>query len=175
MSISKAAEGAPLNAGRYAVGQVVGAASAGYGTSRTTPPDYFDLATLLDAMLSADRFATTEADRQVLRQVEGLGTSRTRQAIVDEMVRKGQLVVERKGKRHIVRPTPFGMKLRDLLPGILSDVALTARWEVAFGMVERGEVDRERVVDRTYGLIDEVIKIAKSQAPAAGGGPRRMQ
>lgn len=148
----------------YQVGQMVGAVSARYRSARTTPPDYYDMNTILDAMLSADRFAKTDADRQLLRQVEGLGTSRTRQGIVDEMVKKGLLSVERKGKRHIVRPTDFGMQMRDFIPPILADVALTAKWELAFSKVEKGEVTWQEVLDRTYVLITQVIEIAKGQA-----------
>lgn len=158
----------------YAVGQVVGAVAARYTKSRTTPPDYYDLNTILDAMLSADRFAKTDQQRQILRQVEGLGTSRTRQGIVDEMVRKGLLRIERKGRRHIVRTTEFGEQMRDFIPPHLSDVALTANWEVAFSMVEEGRVTWEDVLDKTYVLVDQVIEVAKGQATsscqAAGRG-----
>ncbi len=167
MTIGTREPSGALPIGNYAVGQVVGAVSARYTKSRTTPPDYYDMATILDAMLSAERFAKTEQQRQVLRQVEGLGTSRTRQGIVDEMVRKGLFRVERKGRRHVVRPTDFGMQMRDFVPPQLSDVALTANWEVAFGMVEAGKVTWRDVLDKTYGLVDQVLAVAKSQASSA--------
>lgn len=152
-----------LNTSTYEVGQVIGAVSARYKAARTTPPDHYDMATILDAMLSADRFAKNEADRKILRQVEGIGTSRTRQSIVEGLVNKGLLYTERKGKRHVVRANPIAMQLREKLPPILTDVALTAKWELAFSMIERGEVDWRSVVDRTYQFVAAVVDQAKSQ------------
>lgn len=149
----------------YVVGQIVGAVSARYTAARTAPPDRYDMATILDVMLAAHRFAKTEADRKVLQSI-GIGTSRTRLAIVQGLVDKGLLSVERKGKRHVLRPTAFGEELCAKLPPLLLDVALTAKWEVAFGMVERGEVTSEQLVDRTYQLVDQVLALAKQQLEA---------
>lgn len=146
----------------YQVGQIVGAVSARYTTSRTTAPDRFDMATILDVMLAAYRFAKNDADRKVLQNI-GIGTSRTRLAIIEGLVAKGLLVVERAGKRHVLKPTPFGEELCAKLPSILLDVSLTAKWEVAFGMVERGEVTSEQLVDRTYQLVDQVVELARQQ------------
>lgn len=154
---------AQVNTAAYQVGQVVGAVGARYKTSRTLPPDHFDMATILDAMLSADRFAKSDEDRKILRQVEGIGTSRTRQSIVDGLVNKGLLYTERRGKKHVLRANPIAIEMRSKLPPILTDVALTAKWELAFSMIERGEVDWRDVVDRTYLFVQSVVEQAKGQ------------
>lgn len=153
-----------VNTDAYHVGQIVSAVGARYETKRTTPPDRFDMATILDAMLSADRFAPNEEDRKILRSVEGIGTARTRQAIVEGLVKRQLLFTERKGKRHVLRPSPISRELRQKLPPLLTDVAMTAKWEIAFAMVERGEVDWRQVVDRTYMFVSAMVEHAKKQA-----------
>jgi len=165
-----------LNIDAYQVGQIVNAVGARYETKRTAPPDRYDMATILDAMLSAHQFAKSEGDRKILRQVEGIGTARTRQAIVEGLVRRGLLYTERKGKRHVLRPSDITRELRRRLPPLLTDVAMTAKWEIAFAMVERGEVDWRQVVDRTYVFVGAMVDHAKGQvgnfSAAAPAGTR---
>lgn len=152
-----------LNIDAYEVGQVVNAVSAKYSTLQTKPPLRYDMATILDAMLSADRFAKTDEDRKILRQVEGLGTSRTRQSIVDGLIKKGLLFTERKGKRHELRPHGIANQLRSRLSPILCDVTMTAKWELSFSMIERGEVQWRQVVDRIYIFVAQIVDQAKGQ------------
>jgi len=154
---------AKLNLESYTVGQIVNAVSASYKTERTVPPPRYDMATILDAMLSADRFAKNEEDRKVLREVEGLGTSRTRQSIVEGLIKKGLLQSERKGKRHELRPMGIATQLRSALPPILCEVTMTAKWELGFSKIERGEVQCEQLVDRTYKFVDQIVEQAKRQ------------
>ena len=152
-----------VNVDSYQVGQMVNAVGARYKTERTTPPDRYDMATILDAMLAADRFAKTDEDRKILRQVEGIGTSRTRQGIVDGLIQKGLLCTQRKGKRHELRPQEIAIQMRSRLPPILCDVTMTAKWELGFSMVERGEVKWGQVVDKTYHFVGQIVEEAKSQ------------
>jgi DNA topoisomerase-3 len=147
----------------YEVGQVVNAVSARYEAKRTTPPDPYDMATILDDMLAAGKFAKTKEDREVLKRVEGLGTSRTRQAIVDGLVKRGLLHTERRGKRHILRPHSLAMALCKALSPSITDVATTAKWELAFSMIESGQVDWRQVVDRQYLHVRQVVAEAKRQ------------
>lgn len=152
-----------VNVDDYKVGQVINAVSASYKTTYTTPPSRYDMASILDTMLSADRFAKTDEDRKILREVKGLGTARTRQTIVDGLMKKGLLQSERKGKRHELKPCGIANQLRNSLPPILCDVTMTAKWEMAFSMIERGEVDWRQVVDRTYGFVTQIVNQAKGQ------------
>lgn len=152
-----------FNVDAYQVGQVVNAVGARYKQERTTPPERYDMATILDAMLAADRFAKTPEDKAILRKVDGIGTARTRQAIVDGMLSKGFLFTQKKGKRHELRPSEIARQMRSKLPPILCDVGMTAKWELSFSMIEKGEVDWRQVVDRTYSFVEQIVLQAKSQ------------
>lgn len=152
-----------VNTGAYEVGQVVNAVNARYASEKTSPPVRYDMATILDAMLSADRFASTKEDKEILRSVEGIGTARTRQGIVDGLVKKGLLFTSKKGKRHELRPDEIAIQLRSKLPPILCDVTMTAKWEIGFSMIEKGEVEWRQVVDKTYGFVEHIVMQAKEQ------------
>lgn len=169
-----------VNVSAYQVGQVVHAVTARYEGKKTAPPVRYSLDTLLDDMLAAHKFAKTDADRQILKQVEGLGTSRTRQAIIDGLVKRGFFITRKLGKRHEVRPSEMAVAMCAAFPALVKDVAMTAKWEIAFSMVEQGKVDIARVIDRSYEYVHEVVAIAKSQAgtirfqmPPGGSGPSK--
>lgn len=170
------ASASQLNTQAYEVGQIVSAVSARYKKDVTRPPARYDMATILDAMLSADRFAKTDEDRKILRMVEGIGTARTRQSIVDGLIQKGLLYTQKIGKRHELRPHGIAIQLRSSLPPILCDVTMTAKWELSFSMIERGEVEWQQVLDRTYQFVEQIVAKAKGQkgsfkldAPVASG------
>lgn len=154
----------PVNISSYEVGQVVGAVSARYKTGQTTPPERFDMATILDFMLDAKRMAKTDADRKILEQVGGLGTARTRQAIVEGLIRKGLIRVEKKSKRHVLVPTLIAEELRDKVPEMLASVGMTAKWEFAFKLVEDGKVEWVAVVDKAYEFVKHIVDVAKEQS-----------
>jgi DNA topoisomerase-3 len=147
----------------FQIGQVVKAVSARYEAKQTTPPERYTQDTLLDAMITAHRFAKSDADRVILRQTEGLGTSRTRVAIISNLIARNLLTSTRKGKRHELRPTETARTLCQVLPPMLKDVAMTAMWEKAFAMVEKGEVDWRQVVDRQYAFVHQVVEHGKGQ------------
>lgn len=154
----------------YEVGQLVGAVAARYEAKKTQPPQPYDMATLLDDMLSADKFATSPQDREVLRQIKGLGTARTRAPIVDGLVRRGLLETHRRGKRHLVRASEAARMMASLLPAAVCDVTTTAKWELAFSMIERGDVTWRQVVDKQYAFVRAVVALAKQQFDAGVGG-----
>lgn len=162
-SNGSAVETPKVNIDAYQAGQVITARSARFKSEKTTAPARYDMATILDAMLSADRFAKTDEDRKILRMVEGIGTSRTRQGIVDNLIQRGLLYTVRKGKRHELHPHAIAKQLRNKLPPILCEVAMTAKWEISFAMIERGEIGWRQVVDRTYDFVDQIIDQAKTQ------------
>jgi DNA topoisomerase-3 len=154
---------AAMRRSAYEVGQVVGAVAAKYESNVTTPPDRYDMATILDMMLEADKLADNDLDKRILRQVEGLGTSRTRQAIVEGLLRKGLLTATTRKKRHILTPTQIAEDLRDRVPPMLGSVAMTAKWEYAFAMIEKGEVQWRAVVDKAYEFAAHIVQVAREQ------------
>lgn len=153
----------------FTVGQVVGAASCRYEKKQTRRPDRFTDSTLVDAMLHADRYATSEADRMILRQTEGLGTSRTRSPTIDSLVAKGYLRLEKKGRRNELISTQLARAVCAHLPQYLVDVATTAKWEVAFDLIEKGKASPEQLRAKVEELVRNVIASAQASSKSLAG------
>lgn len=169
----------PVNVSAYQVGQIVHAVAAKFEAKKTEPPARYSQDTLLDDMLAAHKFAKSPQDREILKSVEGLGTSRTRQSMIDGAVRRGFFQSTKKGKRHVLESTPMAKTMMASLQSELKDVAQTAKWELAFSMVERGDVKIDQVVDRAYVFIGNVVAQAKElrgkikvAVPVNAGGKR---
>lgn len=154
-----------FTSGGYAVGRVLNAVSATYEPARTEPPQRYTQSDLLDAMMAAYKFATNDADRAVLKQISGLGTSRTREAIITKMMDRGFVQTRKARSRTELVPTPAGRAIVEGLPEVLTSVAMTAKWELAFQLIEKGvasaaDVDRHLAI-----LLDKIVSHA-SGAPA---------
>jgi len=116
--------------GRFQVGRVVQAKNASYEASRTEPPKRYTQSDLIDAMMAASRFAKSDRDRALLREIAGLGTSRTREAIITNLVDREFLTEgkpSRSRSRVELRPTEAAMTIIESLPEMLTDPATTAK------------------------------------------------
>lgn len=154
---------------KFQVGQVVNAVAAKYESKVTTPPDAYTEATLLDDMLMAYKFAKTDADREILKATEGLGTSRTRIATISNLISRGLLVSVKSGKRQELHASDMARSLVRSLPPSLMDVATTAKWEMAFNMIEKGQVEWVAVVDKQYQFVEHVVDLARRQSASNAG------
>jgi len=168
--------------GTYQVGRVLNAVSASYEPARTEPPRRYTQSDLLDAMMSAYKFASNDADRAVLKQIAGLGTSRTRESTITGLLNRG-FVETRKSPRERARaelvPTPAGRLIIEGLPEVLTSVALTAKWELAFQLIERGKASAADVDRHLVAMLHKIVALAAGTAPidlkiptkpAKGGG-----
>lgn len=151
---------------QFQVGQVVHAAAARYESKVTTPPPPYTEDSLLDAMLTAYKFATSEEDRAILKSTEGLGTSRTRIATITNLISRGLLLSVKKGKKHELHASDMARSLVKALPPHLTNVAMTAKWEIAFDMIEKGKVEWRAVVDRQYQFVELIVEQARRQSGA---------
>lgn len=154
--------------GAYAVGKVLNAVNATYEPARTEPPRRYTQSDLLDAMMAAYKFATNDADRAVLKQISGLGTSRTREAIITGLLNRG-FVETRKSPRERRRtemvPTPAGRAIVEGLPEMLTSVAMTAKWELAFQMVEKGVASPDDVNRHLEAMLQKIVSVAAGADP----------
>lgn len=126
----------------YRVGQRVQADSARVRAKQTTPPPRFTDGTLIEAMTQIHKRVQDEAQRKMLMETNGLGTERTRSAILNTLVAKKFIAIRKQGKRNTVVSTETG---RDLVDAVkqrtpeIADPVMTAKWEFALGMVESGQ------------------------------------
>lgn len=165
--------------GRFTVGRVVGCRNATYEALRTEPPKRYTQSDLIDQMMAAYKFAKTDADRATLRSISGLGTSRTREAVITNLIDRGFLLedkAKRSRSRVELKPSEAAMTIVSNLPALLTDPATTAKWEMVFQMIEKGKLQPEQFRQYFDRLLQEVVDSAKGKvgqisikSPAAKG------
>ena len=143
------------------VGKVVRAVSARCEEKFTSPPERYTEDSLVADMLNAHKFAKSEQERAVLKETEGLGTSRTREPTITNLIRRGMLVSKKKGKRYEVTSSSSARSFVGMLPGALTEVGTTAKWEVAFKMVERGKATPEQIHAHLTASLNHLMSLAK--------------
>ena len=114
----------------------------------TKPPARYGEGNVITAMKEAWRYLPEGEVRERLKEAGGIGTSATRDQVIETLVKQGQIARE-KGR---FRPTEAGMKLWELLreraPGCV-DPGTTAAWESEFDrLVQNGGAGWMRLVDR---------------------------
>ena len=152
-----------LNKQGYFVGKIVKAASARFDAKMTEPPKRYTEDALIADMLSAHKFAKSDADKVILKETEGLGTSRTRAPTIEGLIKGGFLVSKKKRKLHEITSTEVARMILANLPDVLTGVATTAKWEVAFKMIEKGQVKPEQVRQALKENLDFIVETARSQ------------
>jgi DNA topoisomerase-3 len=149
---------------RYAVGQELKAADAFIKDAKTQPPARFTDGTLIDAMTNIHKFITDPRDKQVLKDAKGIGTERTRNNILEGLI-KSRGFISRKGQKLI--STPEGRELIAALPEQLVNPATTAKWEMAFGLIEEGKATLAQFMTRQETFVAQLVEQAKNTSFAS--------
>jgi DNA topoisomerase-3 len=131
-------------------GDTFEAVSASVREGFTSPPKHYTEDTLLSAMETAGIEDTPDdAERK------GLGTSATRAATIEKLVKAG--FAERNKKQML--PTGKGKNMIAVLPDMLTSPLLTAEWETRLLEVECGKTDADvfmnEINDFTRSLVQE--------------------
>jgi DNA topoisomerase IA len=164
--------------GHY-VGKIVKAVAARYDAKMTEPPPRYREDTLIADMLAAHKFAGSEQERAILKETEGLGTSRTRASTIEGLIQSGLLISKKKKKLYEITSSDVARSMMAHLPEVLTSVATTAKWEVAFKMIERGTTTPVQVRQALASNLRHIVDIAKGTslkvAPARQATPSRFQ
>lgn len=133
---------------------------------KTRPPARFTEGTLIEEMKNAGKYVEDKQLRAVLRQVSGLGTSATRDSIIETLKTRKYLTASGK---HVV-PTEKGEALIRWLDEHcpeLTDIALTARWEAELDAIATrgGGADFEATV---AARVKEIVSTLQEAAPIPG-------
>jgi DNA topoisomerase III len=101
---------------------------------KTRPPAHYTEGALIEDMKSAGKYVSDPELRKVLRDTSGLGTSATRDSIIE--VLKHHKYLETKGKNIVPteKGTRFILWLDQVCPE-LTDIAQTANWEAKLDVV----------------------------------------
>jgi DNA topoisomerase-3 len=149
----------------------------------TKPKPHHTEATILAAMEGAGAEDFKEIDGEIERK--GLGTSATRAAILEALVKRGY--VERSKKNLL--PTDKAKTLIKILPNSLTSAKLTAEWEDKLLRIQHGELGADEFMSNIAAFIKAIVldnnkpkpefpnlfpntNKAASNAPSLGNCPR---
>lgn len=125
----------------------------------TRPPAYFTFATLIEAMMNASAFVTDLTLKKVLKENAGLGTEATRAGIMEQLLKRGFIVL--KGKQ--LRATDLASDLIDALPGQLTEPGMTALWEQALDEVAAGRMGLDDFLQRQMSWTRQLVSQGSQQ------------
>lgn len=135
-------------------------------TKTTTPPKRFTEGTLIKAMVNIGRYLSEQADKDILRQTEGIGTEATRAGIIENL--KSKQFIEKKGKSLI--STPLGRKMVSIVYESVKSPVLTAEWEKKLKQLEQGSIGIDQFMsDQEKWLRNVLIHANKADLSAFGG------
>ena len=119
---------------------------------KTSPKKHFTEDSLLSAM---ERAGSEEMPDEAERK--GIGTSATRAATIEKLVRIG--FVERKGnkKTKYLLPTHKGVALITVMPEQIQSSSMTAEWEQKLLDVEKGTFQDAEFMREIDGMITELV------------------
>lgn len=137
-------------------------------SSKTNPPAYFTDGTLISAMSNIYKFIEEPEHKKILKEEDGLGTEATRAAIINELVKKGFLVLD--GKK--LKSTKLGRELIDALPNSVKNPVLTAIYERMLKGIEQGEFSEDDFVKKQEEYIKEQVINASKGSLRVGHIPK---
>lgn len=146
---------------KYTVGAVISAAAARCEEGKTAPPAYYTEASLLTAMKDAHKFAPPGPERDALLAAGGIGTARTRETPITELIRGGFIIVKGKGGKAHLEDSEMGRLLSDIAPGPMKSVVTTAKWEVMFQLIASGKLPIEKFRGAIKNWVGLLVKDAK--------------
>lgn len=129
----------------------------------TTPPARYTENTLLSAMKNAANYVDGKFAKDILKEVEGLGTARTRAPIIENIKHHGYFEMKEK----TIMPTIKLMSLFDVIPTAKGSVplatpSLTATIEGKLQEIENGQYERDRFMTAIRKMLAESISAIKA-------------
>lgn len=132
-------------------------------TGQTTPPAYFNEATLLSAMENPLHYMHSSSKKlnTTLINTGGLGTVATRADIIDKLFNTF-LIEKRNNEIHI---TNKGKQLLKLVPKDLKEPELTAKWELQLAKIAANKQQPKQFISEIKDYTNKIIQeINNSQA-----------
>ena len=119
----------------------------------TTPPPYYNEASLLRAMETAGKFVDNEELRAAMKE-NGIGRPSTRAAIIETLFKRHYIKKER--KRLVATPT--GIELIGIIhEELLKSAELTGIWEKKLREIERGQYDAHQFIEELKQMLTEIV------------------
>ena len=120
----------------------------------TTPPLYYNEASLLRAMETAGKFVEDETLRAAMKE-NGIGRPSSRAGIIETLFKRHY--IQRKGKRLIATPT--GIELIDLIrEELLKSCELTGIWEKKLRDIEHQKYDAGQFINELKQQVADIVR-----------------
>jgi len=120
----------------------------------TTPPPYYNEASLLRAMETAGKFVEDETLRAAMKE-NGIGRPSSRAGIIETLFKRHYIKRER--KRLIATPT--GIELIDLIrEELLKSCELTGIWEKKLRDIEHQKYDAKQFIEELKQQVAEIVQ-----------------
>ena len=126
---------------------------------RTTPPKPFNFATLLEAMISVQKYVKNDKIRAILKETDGLGTDATRDAIIKKNIERKYI---REKKTHLASGM-LGRTMYQILPDSAVHPDIRAYWEIEFQRIAVGEQTFEGYMTKFYRDLEKLVTKCKSE------------
>ncbi len=119
----------------------------------TTPPPYYNEASLLRAMETAGKFVEDETLRAAMKE-NGIGRPSSRASIIETLFKRHY--IKRDRKRLVATPT--GIELIDLIhEELLKSCELTGIWEKKLRDIEHQQYDALQFIEELKGQVTDIV------------------
>ena len=141
-------------------GEAAKVAQAIVQEKKTKPPERFNDAGLIKAMLGIARFVSDPTIRQMLKETDGIGTPATQAQIIQTLY--DRQFIEKQGKN--LRSTSTGRSLIQMLPEVATTPDMTANWEFSMRNIVKGEI----TLDAFLSTVQQKLKALIQSGRASG-------
>ena len=124
----------------------------------TKPPKRFTTSTLLEAMKNINKYVVNPKYKNLLKTTCGIGTEATRAGIIDKLIDKGFLELNKNN----LYPTKISIYLNNILPKEIKEPDLTAIWEDWLTQINEGTLDVNKFNHNQIALIKNAIDFTKT-------------
>ena len=119
----------------------------------TTPPPYYNEASLLRAMETAGKFVEDETLRAAMKE-NGIGRPSSRASIIETLFKRHYI---RRDRKRLVA-TPTGIELIDLIrEELLKSCELTGIWEKKLRDIEHQKYDAQQFIEELKQQVTEIV------------------
>jgi len=126
----------------------------------TTPPPYYNEASLLRAMETAGKFVEDETLRAAMKE-NGIGRPSSRAGIIETLFKRHYI---RRDRKRLVA-TPTGIELIDLIrEELLKSCELTGIWEKKLRDIEHRKYDAQQFIEELKAQVTEIVNEVMADA-----------
>ena len=131
----------------------------------TKPPARYSQASLAEDMTRVSKYVTdpemkrllVEKDKDKDGECGSIGTSATRGMIITNLIKKGFVKEEKKGKKEIIVSTNLGRKFYAMLPDNIKTAEVTARWWAIQEDIKRGNAEPADLAKNVFETVKSII------------------